>query len=74
MFQGYYNAVSSGATATRARPGGHRAYQATIDFCDKYDQAAFDPVMRSMPLEPFDPIVRRVHARPLPSWNRMWQD
>jgi len=36
-------------------------------FCEKYDQAAFDPDYDSEPLEFFEPMVRRVMARPLAS-------
>lgn len=75
VFQGYYYAHFLGRDRNaREAWRGHPAYQATVDFCEKYDQPAFDPAMRAMPLEAFEPIVRRVLARPLPSWNRSWQD
>ena len=38
-------------------------YQDCIDFCEKWDQAAFDPGYESLPLEFFEPMVRRVFAR-----------
>ncbi|TCD06642.1 HD domain-containing protein [Erythrobacteraceae bacterium CFH 75059] len=45
----------------------HPHYEACRTFCELYDQAAFDPDYRSEPLEFFEPMVRRVLARPLRS-------
>ena len=42
-------------------------YEACAEFCEKYDQAAFDPDYASEPLEVFEPMVRRVMAKPLAS-------
>ena len=53
---------------------GHPTHQTTIDFCEKYGQPAFDPAMRSMPRVAFEPIVRRLLARPLRSWNCPWRN
>jgi predicted HD phosphohydrolase len=44
---------------------GHAHWDACEEFCRKYDQAAFDPDYDSEPLEFFEPILRRVMARPL---------
>jgi predicted HD phosphohydrolase len=41
----------------------HKYYQATIDFCEKYDQCCFDPNYKSLPLEHFEPMVRRIFSR-----------
>ena len=46
---------------------GHEHYQATADFIEKYDCPAFDPDYDSEPLEFFEPMVRRVMARPINS-------
>lgn len=43
----------------------HPYYQATIDFCAKYDQNSFDPAYDSEPLDFFEPMLRRVLARPV---------
>jgi predicted HD phosphohydrolase len=40
-------------------------FAACEEFCAKYDQAAFDPDYVSEPLAFFEPMVRRVMARPL---------
>jgi predicted HD phosphohydrolase len=36
----------------------------TAHFCEKYDAAAFDPNVETLPLEFFEPMVRRVFAEP----------
>ena len=38
-------------------------YQATIDFCEKYDAPSFDPNYKSMTLEEFRPMVHRIFSR-----------
>ena len=45
----------------------HPHFKACREFCEKYDQSAFDPDYVSEPLEFFEPMVRRVMARPLAS-------
>jgi predicted HD phosphohydrolase len=42
-------------------------YQDAVDFCERWDQASFDPDYRSPPLEHFAPMVREVFARP--AWD-----
>ena len=41
----------------------HPWYQDAVDFCHRWDQAAFDPAYESLPLEFFEPMVRRLFAR-----------
>lgn len=41
----------------------HPHYQACLDFCHRYDQNAFDPDYDTLPLEHFEPAIRRVFAR-----------
>ena len=38
-------------------------YQACVDFCERWDQASFDPGYDSKPLEFFAPMVEEVFAR-----------
>jgi predicted HD phosphohydrolase len=38
-------------------------YQSCVDFCERWDQASFDPDYRSEPLSFFAPMVREVFAR-----------
>ena len=67
-FQGYYYFHFLGMDQNaRDKFTGHPHYEACRLFCEKYDQAAFDPDYDSEPLEFFEPMVRRVMARPLAS-------
>lgn len=59
----YYNHHFGRDRNARDRLKGHPHFQACVDFCEKYDQNAFDPNFQSMPLEAFEPMVRRVFAR-----------
>jgi predicted HD phosphohydrolase len=42
----------------------HPLYQTTVDFCEKWDQAAFDPDYDTLPLEFFQPMAVRVFSKP----------
>jgi predicted HD phosphohydrolase len=42
----------------------HPWYVDGVEFCAKYDQNCFDPDYESLPLEFFEPMVRRVLAQP----------
>jgi hypothetical protein len=41
----------------------HPFYEKTLYFCEYYDQNCFDPDYPSLPLETFEPMLRRVFAR-----------
>jgi len=63
-FQAYYYAHHLGGDRNkREKYKEHKYYQATIDFCEKYDQGCFDPNYKSLPLEHFAPMVRRIFSR-----------
>ena len=63
-FQAFYYAHHLGGDRNkREKYKNHKYYQATIDFCEKYDQGCFDPNYRSLPLEHFEPMVRRIFSR-----------
>ena len=67
-FQGYYYFHFLGMDRdAREAFRGHEHFDACAEFCEKYDQAAFDPDYQSEPLEFFEPMVRRVMAKPLAS-------
>jgi predicted HD phosphohydrolase len=67
-FQGYYYFHFLGMDRDlREKFRGNPHFEACAEFCAKYDQAAFDPAYDSEPLEFFEPMVRRVLARPLAS-------
>ena len=64
-FQGYYYFHFIGMDRdAREAFRGHEHFAACEEFCAKYDQAAFDPDYASEPLAFFEPILRRVMARP----------
>ncbi|HEY9635469.1 MAG TPA: hypothetical protein V6D14_18845 [Coleofasciculaceae cyanobacterium] len=64
LFQGYYYHQFCGRDPNeRDKYCDHPAYQITVDFCERWDQLAFDPAYESLPLSFFEPMVRRVFAR-----------
>jgi predicted HD phosphohydrolase len=68
LFQGHYYFHYIGADRdAREVHRGHKYWDACELFCSKYDQAAFDPAYDSEPLEFFEPMLRRVMARPIKS-------
>jgi predicted HD phosphohydrolase len=42
----------------------HPWFDACAEFCELYDQAAFDPQGETLPLDEFEPMLRRVLAAP----------
>ena len=63
-FQMYYYAHHLGADRLkREKYKDHKYYQDTINFCEKYDQCSFDPEYKSMSLDEFAPMVKRIFAR-----------
>ena len=68
IFQGYYFFHHLGMNRDmREAFRGHEHFEDTARFCELYDQSAFDPAYECAPLEFFEPMVRRVFARPLNS-------
>ena len=64
LFQTYYSAHHLGGDRhKREQFKDHKYYQATIDFCENYDQGCFDPNYKSLPLEHFAPMVKRIFSR-----------
>ena len=65
IFQGYYFFHHLGLDRDmREQFRGHPDFEYTAQFCHMYDQNAFDPAYESMPLEAFEPMLRRVVASP----------
>lgn len=60
----YYAHHSGGDRFARDRFRDHPYYDACVEFCEKYDQNCFDPGYDSLPVEFFEPMVRRVFAEP----------
>jgi predicted HD phosphohydrolase len=65
LFQSYYYAHHSGGDRdARERYRDHEWFDACAEFCERYDQNCFDPAYESLPIEHFEPMVRRVFAEP----------
>ncbi len=64
IFQGYYYFHHVGKDRdARDKFRGHPAFEKTVSFCEKWDQASFDPDYDTMPLSAFEPMVQRIFAR-----------
>ena len=65
VFQGYYFWHHIGMDRNaRDQFAGHEWYDDCAEFCERYDQAAFEPNGETLPLEEFESMVRRVlHTR-----------
>jgi len=59
----YYNHYYGQDRNLRDKYIGHQYYEATINFCHKWDQASFDPNYDTIPLEEFIPMVGRIFNR-----------
>ncbi|MFA5678456.1 MAG: HD domain-containing protein [Pseudomonas sp.] len=71
IFQGYYFFHHLGMDRhLRDQFRDHPLYQRTAEFCALYDAPAFDPDYSSEPLNFFEPMLRRVFARPRQSVYR----
>jgi predicted HD phosphohydrolase len=67
-FQGYYYFHFLGMDRdSREKFRDQPHFAACEEFCARYDQAAFDPDYDTEPLAFFEPMLRRVMARPLSS-------
>jgi predicted HD phosphohydrolase len=65
IFQGYYFFHHLGLDRDmREQFRGHEWFDYTAEFCEDFDQAAFDPSYDTLPLEHFEPLVREVMAAP----------
>ena len=64
IFQLYYYAHHLGGNKNeKEKYKGHKYYQATIDFCEKWDQKSFDPNYDTLPLKEFESYVRKIFSR-----------
>ena len=63
-FQAYYYAHHLGKDRNlREKYKDHKYYEDAVKFCEKWDQASFDPDFKSMTLEDFAPMVKRIFSR-----------
>jgi predicted HD phosphohydrolase len=64
-FQSYHCATHPDCDANeRERWRGHPHFAWTARFVERYDQNAIDPDYENLPLSTFEPMVRRLFARP----------
>jgi predicted HD phosphohydrolase len=65
IFQGYYFFHFLGLDRNlREQYRGHQWFDYTAEFCEEYDQPAFDPAYDTHPLEHFEPLLRERFAAP----------
>ncbi|MCW2673461.1 MAG: phosphohydrolase [Frankiales bacterium] len=65
IFQGYYFFHHLGLDRDlREQYRGHEWFDRTAEFCEVYDQPAFEPAYDSHPLEHFEPLVRDMMRSP----------
>ena len=65
VFQLYYYAHHLGGDRNvRDHYRSSPFFDACAEFCELYDQNSFDPGYESLPIEFFEPMVRRVFAEP----------
>ena len=63
-FQAYYYAHHLGGNRNkRDKYKNHKYYNDCKKFCENYDQSSFDPNYKSLPLDHFEPMLRRVFSR-----------
>jgi predicted HD phosphohydrolase len=63
-FQQFHFGAAAGADRfARERYRGHPAFEATLEFCARWDQNSFDPDYDTLPLDSFLPMVARVFGR-----------
>jgi len=65
IFQGYYYFHHyDGDRNARDRFKEYPHYAACVNFCERWDQRAFDPDYDTLPITTFEPMVRRLFAEP----------
>jgi predicted HD phosphohydrolase len=65
IFQGYYFFHHLGLDRDmREQFRGHEWFDHTAEFCEDFDQPAFDPGYDTLPLDHFEPLVRQIMAVP----------
>jgi predicted HD phosphohydrolase len=65
IFQGYYFFHHLGLDRNaRDAYRDHPLFRECAAFCQKYDQNSFDPAYDTLPLDHFEPMLRRVFAAP----------
>lgn len=64
LFQTYYYVHHMGGDRhMRDRYKDHKWFESCAKFCERYDQASFDPDYDTLPLEAFAPLVEKIFSR-----------
>jgi predicted HD phosphohydrolase len=64
LFQTYYYVHHMGGDRhMRDRYKDHKWFESCAIFCERYDQASFDPDYDTLPLEAFAPLVEKIFSR-----------
>ena len=70
LFQSYYYAHHLGGDRNaRQKYRGHPCFEATVAFCHLWDQPSFDPFYDTLPVETFEPMLRRIFTRKPFRWR-----
>ena len=65
IFQGHYFFHHIGLDRNlRDNFKAHPSYERTAEFCELYDNPAFDPKAETLPISEFEPMLRRLMAQP----------
>jgi predicted HD phosphohydrolase len=65
LFQMYYYAhLTGGDRNARDLYSDHEWFDGCKEFCELYDQNCFDPDYDTLPIETFEPMLRRVISKP----------
>jgi predicted HD phosphohydrolase len=68
IFQGYYFFHHIGMDRNmREQFRDHVHFERTAEFCELYDSPAFDAHAETLPISKFEPLLRRVFAKPVTS-------
>ena len=43
---------------------GHKYFDDTVNFCEKWDQKSFDPKYKSLTLKDFEPYIKKIFRKP----------
>ena len=63
-FQMYYYAHHLGGNRNqRDKYKDHKYYEDALNFCEKWDQASFDPNFKSLKLQDFEVLIRNIFSR-----------
>ena len=63
-FQMFYYAHHLGGNRNaRNKYKGHKYYDDCVDFCERWDQTSFDPKYKSLKLEDFEPLIKKIFNR-----------